>query len=1320
LNNAGILSIISNVLNEVFATWYQTTPVNVLQAPLAGQNEGDVSIVDADSPETSETGKKSRKRKRELQDEDGNEHKQLKTEEHTLNGFSTYDQTRKRRELYQALHVVLGVLVTPAQPEVHKQDKADIEPIRAALRMHTINAAAFLGRWLDASEDNISFSAALQIWKSRITTPGEDVLMIFSKHCLAPATALLQQLKGERDFIKGGSRKTPIEHQIAIIEKLIAEHVLLPARRRYREQRNSSREANDNDGSILADVLTPLHGNWLIFDGIADLFELAIRSTPMSTPRRRIAESPWLEAMFNALADCIDCDLQTKVKKKSENKSIFSELVQLVSKHNVSLKRSTTKAILQNYVFGDEYNTDRSLLAQLVKIDSGLFVDDLSNLKAVFADAGKIKSDRDEVLFPILKALVAARSLQTFVKLWHDRLKYKFQAWSTEDEDRSLSNTAPIWEDANLVQALSQHLEIAMTTRQLTELIEGLVHELTTDKEPGLLAAHASMLNSILTALRNVDYVKLLLPRMREFLDLALARLNTIDGSQHRAKSRLWTLIATLHRLHTSAAAPVETAKLVMTFDSKLDTMISANLRQRQRIPSESAQYTSPSSLACLGSVCDDIRSRHIALTSFASLKILPSFLRSITSGLPVSVLIDLTDVLSCYPVLLLQAKHSIARVTIVSSAFSTWLRAMKAAGRLEEGMYSTKLLTHTNLSDSDIVKWNGVLDEVDYINDSDPASVPDHGSPQLGLLGRLSRMPLDQWSSEKEKMWTEWIGYKMRSVINSVESWLVALSALLRFLWRHTPTSLSNSSIDLDNIALRLDECIHESSVSAADRSALTLLFYNVCRLVLDSRLQVHGDKYNDMQNETTQSTDHLADDTGSHVATLTLLKAIASAQSADGTTFPIDQACIIIVLHKQIQWMTGQARENPDSVEVAAMLDVLASFSNPEVFSKHKEIIETILDNQKLNTIDDISVKEMRFRLECRLNRAENAAPDIEKTLALLAVVKSKQNAQVVETAVLETLTAAASDARLEFVKALMPSSDKSFFAQEKLQLLHVLVKASSSKQYRSVLPEELMAPLASSSQLSLPKLTTLTLFISTAQSLRHLLESHSRHLPQSVIENVLLTISNTCSPSSSPNIPATPQTSRHIFTLTTNLLQTLLTHHRRKLRGRFELVITALQALLRCLFTGSGTSTFGRIQQPTWLPRKSSSVDGKGLDASHVTQFTRLLTSICDPTLSAVRSGSAKSGPGLTDETRKAKRYAGQYVQYVLMELCECQLKGRLVGGADGAREALTPGVWAMLEVIGQDGLSACMEGMAGGGRSVLRGWWEEWRTIGRGRW
>jgi nucleolar pre-ribosomal-associated protein 2 len=187
---------------------------------------------------------------------------------------------------------------------------------------------------------------------------------------------------------------------------------------------------------------------------------------------------------------------------------------------------------------------------------------------------------------------------------------------------------------------------------------------------------------------------------------------------------------------------------------------------------------------------------------------------------------------------------------------------------------------------------------------------------------------------------------------------------------------------------------------------------------------------------------------------------------------------------------------------------------------------------------------------------------------------------------------------------------------------------------------------------------------------------------------------------------------------------MMQALLMSHRHRLGGRFDVVILALQSLMRCMFVpAGGPSTFGALALPGWLPRNhpattSDDRDAKverGIDAECVTHFTRLLTTICDPT--AIRSSKNKDGAPLTDETKKAKRYAGQYMRYLLMELCECQLKGRMV---EGGREALAQGVWSMMDVIGREGLDVMSEAMQGGGRSVLRGYWEEWRGVrGRGR-
>jgi len=401
-------------------------------------------------------------------------------------------------------------------------------------------------------------------------------------------------------------------------------------------------------------------------------------------------------------------------------------------------------------------------------------------------------------------------------------------------------------------------------------------------------------------------------------------------------------------------------------------------------------------------------------------------------------------------------------------------------------------------------------------------------------------------------------------------------------------------------------------------------------------------------------------------------------------------------------------------------AGIDLLCAIDLATLLTEEKKIASVV---GKLAPAQEtsVSLQLALFRLDCRMKLAASLPPDAAKAANLLASLSSESSVRSLEKSLVETAAASPEDARVALFRQLEPR-ELAEYDEKRLRILHSFVKATQAKPHKQLLPEEIIPSTTASLQLYLTKASSITSFTYAARALRILLDTHARHLPQMLIESTLSTIVTICSSTSAIAITASPQVSRTVFTLTSALLQSLLTHHRRKLRGRFDILVPALQAILRCLFIGSGTSTFGQLQQPHWIPWKqiASSVED-GIGTQQVAAFTRLITALCDPTLSAVRSNAraGASGP-LTDETRKAKRYAGQYVQFVLMELCECQLKGKLAGIGHGAREALTPAVWAMFEVIGKDGLSATMEGMAGGGRSVLRSWWEEWKRLGRARW
>lgn len=157
-------------------------------------------------------------------------------------------------------------------------------------------------------------------------------------------------------------------------------------------------------------------------------------------------------------------------------------------------------------------------------------------------------------------------------------------------------------------------------------------------------------------------------------------------------------------------------------------------------------------------------------------------------------------------------------------------------------------------------------------------------------------------------------------------------------------------------------------------------------------------------------------------------------------------------------------------------------------------------------------------------------------------------------------------------------------------------------------------------------------------------------------------------------------------------------VLVLHRVRLGGRYHLVVAALQGLLRCLFVSYPTSS------TTWIASESVSALGE----AHAAAYGRLLSTICDPTVSAVTRPGKASRRGLTDETKKARRMAGQHVQYVVMEYCHCQLMGRL---QPAMKAALAPGLYAMFDVMSHEVMRTMNEAMDSSCRSIFKALYEE---------
>jgi len=161
-----------------------------------------------------------------------------------------------------------------------------------------------------------------------------------------------------------------------------------------------------------------------------------------------------------------------------------------------------------------------------------------------------------------------------------------------------------------------------------------------------------------------------------------------------------------------------------------------------------------------------------------------------------------------------------------------------------------------------------------------------------------------------------------------------------------------------------------------------------------------------------------------------------------------------------------------------------------------------------------------------------------------------------------------------------------------------------------------------------------------------------------------------------------------------------------HRKKLGGRYHLIIGALQSLLRCLFVPYANSET-RLMEP------GQSKKDLHLDADHAAAFARILTTLCDPTLSSVSRSKHSSRDELNDETKKARSIAGQHLQYVIEEYCECQLTGRL---SAEMKAALTPGLYAVFAVMPQDVMRNLNAAMTSSSRSMFKALYDEYKRFG----
>ncbi|KIN03707.1 hypothetical protein OIDMADRAFT_158460 [Oidiodendron maius Zn] len=212
--------------------------------------------------------------------------------------------------------------------------------------------------------------------------------------------------------------------------------------------------------------------------------------------------------------------------------------------------------------------------------------------------------------------------------------------------------------------------------------------------------------------------------------------------------------------------------------------------------------------------------------------------------------------------------------------------------------------------------------------------------------------------------------------------------------------------------------------------------------------------------------------------------------------------------------------------------------------------------------------------------------------------------------------------------------------------------------------------------------------------------------RALSQWNIDSTLGSITILCSRNgaSLPSIRA-----GNIYLRLCHLFQAVLTNHRLKLQGHFHLVVQCLQALLRCLFIPlpHTSAKFAKLYAPPpWL-----SPPQHQLKAVHAAAFTRLVTSICDPSVSSVTRSQRNN---LTSATEEAKRIAGQHMQFVLMTYVKLQLEMKML---PEVREKMIPGLYAIFDTTTPELRKVISESLDSSGRAVFGTLYRDYVKFGK---
>ncbi|KAK6534287.1 hypothetical protein TWF281_005615 [Arthrobotrys megalospora] len=221
--------------------------------------------------------------------------------------------------------------------------------------------------------------------------------------------------------------------------------------------------------------------------------------------------------------------------------------------------------------------------------------------------------------------------------------------------------------------------------------------------------------------------------------------------------------------------------------------------------------------------------------------------------------------------------------------------------------------------------------------------------------------------------------------------------------------------------------------------------------------------------------------------------------------------------------------------------------------------------------------------------------------------------------------------------------------------------------------------------------------------------LLKDKGLSISQLNIEETLASIAATAS-SHGPRFTYTKTNTDPIFIPICAIVGSILSGQRFRIKNRHGLIIATLEALMNLLFLPrvTGRKKLDTEIHPPWLASAKSWTVTKEAAVA----YCRLLTMLCDPSTSSVRMN--RKSDNLSSATVAARKAVELHVPGLLKRYINLNLTHHLT---PDVRAALTPGLYAMFDVMQESTLRSLNMSLDNPGRVVFKALYEDWNKFGK---